>query len=33
MFGEVVLKVEEAVQETLELMKFADVYAISELVE
>jgi hypothetical protein len=32
-FGEMVLEVEEAVQETLELMKFADVYAVSELVE
>jgi hypothetical protein len=30
---EVVLKVEEAVQETLKLMKLADVYAVSELVE
>jgi cell fate regulator YaaT (PSP1 superfamily) len=32
-FGEVILEIEEAVQKTLELMKFADVYAISELVE
>jgi hypothetical protein len=32
-FGEVVLEVEEAVQETLELMELADIYAVSELVE
>jgi hypothetical protein len=32
-FGEVVLEVEEAVQETLKLMELADVYAVSELVE
>jgi hypothetical protein len=32
-FGEVVLKAQEAVQETFELMKLANVYAVSELVE
>jgi hypothetical protein len=31
--GEVILEVEEAVQETLELMEFADIYSVSELVE
>jgi hypothetical protein len=31
--GEVVLEVEETVQEMLELMELADVYAVSELVE
>jgi hypothetical protein len=30
---EVVLEVKEAVQETLELMELADVYAVSELVK
>jgi hypothetical protein len=32
-FKEVVLEVEKAVQEMLKLIKFADVYAVSELVE
>jgi hypothetical protein len=32
-FREVVLEVEEAVQETFELMELADVYAVSKLVE
>jgi hypothetical protein len=32
-FGEVVLEVQEAIQKMFELMKLADVYMISELVE
>jgi hypothetical protein len=32
-FGEVVLEVEKSIQETLELMKLADVYTVSKLVE